>query len=380
VRICFINLPIEFYSPTSGGAIATIIYNTAQALLRAGHDVTILTPVNNDPTYGAGTVIPVDARQRNELSFLQRRFSDLKRIVAKYDWPYYEYYLESVLSTLRSIVPTPDVVIAFNDLYLPSRLRAVLPDARIAVWLQNECRTSGNNLVKTRDCTDIFLTCSRYIADWTESNLHICSSKIHTVLNGVDDRFFSPRPDYLLPPAVPQVLFLGRIDRNKGPDLVVAAVAALKDEGILVNLTLAGGVWFYGDSSTDPFYCSLAQAIKPLGAAQLGHVPRERVPDLVRHHDIVCVLSRSNEPFGLVALEAMASGCAVIASNRGGLPEACGDAAILVDPEDLLAVVAALKNLVTKPALLTQTKRRSLARVASAGWDITARALLAALN
>ena len=74
------------------------------------------------------------------------------------------------------------------------------------------------------------------------------------------------------------------------------------------------------------------------GATYLGHVDRHAVPGLVRGHDVVCVLSRSNEPFGLVVLEGMASGCAVIASKRGGLPEACGEAAMLVDESNFSAV------------------------------------------
>jgi len=168
----------------------------------------------------------------------------------------------------------------------------------------------------------------------------------------------------------PRVLFLGRIDPNKGPDIAADAVAALRAEGLRLSLTVAGGLWFYGHGREmeDPFFNSFNTKMEAAGADYRGHVPRARVPELVRAHDIVCVLSRSEEPFGLVALEAMASGCAVIASRRGGLPEACGGAAMLVDPDDFPAVTDALRRLVTDPALLRRTKRQSVERAARAPW------------
>jgi glycosyltransferase involved in cell wall biosynthesis len=104
------------------------------------------------------------------------------------------------------------------------------------------------------------------------------------------------------------------------------------------------------------------------GAEYIGHVPRAGVPTLIRQHDVVCVLSRSNEPFGLVALEAMAGGCAVIASNRGGLPEACGGAATLVDPDDLQAVTSAMGRFARNHELLRACKQRAVSRAANASW------------
>jgi glycosyltransferase involved in cell wall biosynthesis len=98
-------------------------------------------------------------------------------------------------------------------------------------------------------------------------------------------------------------------------------------------------------------------------------VTRENVPAVVRRHDVAFVLSRSNEPFGLVSLEAMASGCAVIASNRGGLPEACGGSAMLVDPDEPDAVVKLLRKLSRDTDLLNVWKQRSISHAARASWE-----------
>ena len=151
--------------------------------------------------------------------------------------------------------------------------------------------------------------------------------------------------------------------------------------GFPVTITVAGAKWFYHqpDESGGAFEQTLQRKITAADGEALGHVPRARVAEVIREHDIVCVLSRSQEPFGLVVLEAMASGCAVVASARGGLPEACGGAALLVDPERPMEIADALRRLVTEPATLAEYKRRGLARAQAAPWENTAELLRAQL-
>ena len=62
----------------------------------------------------------------------------------------------------------------------------------------------------------------------------------------------------------------------------------------------------------------------------------------------------------------------MIASNRGGLPESCGGAAILLDPDDLSAVVQSLYKLATEPEYLTNQKRLSFERARRAPWSTCA--------
>jgi glycosyltransferase involved in cell wall biosynthesis len=376
MHFCFINMPIEYYSPISGGAISTIIMSTARELLARGHRVTVMTIVNDDETYAIGDVVPIDARQRNDLHFLQRRVSSLRQKLSKWDWPYFEYYLRSVRENLVRLDPAPDTVVVFNDLTTPSYIKSALPGAEVLVWLQNEWNTRFD-VAKTDRSTRFFLTCSDSIRRWTSDKHNLPLDRFRVIPSGVDRDIFSPRPGFLDPVDAPRVLFLGRIDPNKGPDITADAVAALRAEGVPVSLTVAGGLWFYGHGREmeDPFFRSLKQKMEAASADYRGHVPREGVPELVRAHDIVCVLSRSAEPFGLVALEAMASGCAVISSNRGGLPEACGGAAVLVDPDDFPAVLDAMRRLVTDPALLRRTKQQSLERADRAPWAVSAQLL-----
>jgi glycosyltransferase involved in cell wall biosynthesis len=147
----------------------------------------------------------------------------------------------------------------------------------------------------------------------------------------------------------------------------------LQKEGLPVELIVAGGLWFYGHGKEmeDPFFRELKGKMDSVSADYKGHVTRHDVPALVRSCDISCVLSRSNDPNPLVCLEGMASGCAVIGAKRGGIPDAFGEAGILVEPDNFDEVVSAMRNLVTNPDALVEQKKKSVLRAQNATWSNT---------
>ena len=68
-------------------------------------------------------------------------------------------------------------------------------------------------------------------------------------------------------------------------------------------------------------------------------------------------------------LEAMAAGVPVLASNRAALPEVCGDAALLVDPEDVSALAAGLEQLMGNQPLREKLTTLGLKRAAMFSWE-----------
>jgi len=78
-------------------------------------------------------------------------------------------------------------------------------------------------------------------------------------------------------------------------------------------------------------------------------------------------------------LEAMAGGTPVVAADRAALPETCGDAALLVDPDDGLALAAAVVAAATDAAVRDRLRAAGLARAAGFSWDRAAAATHALL-
>ncbi len=81
-----------------------------------------------------------------------------------------------------------------------------------------------------------------------------------------------------------------------------------------------------------------------------GALPPHAVADLMRRSRVLAAPSAWNEPFGLVALEAAACDAIVVASRDGGLPEAAGPDALIVEPGDVEALAAAIKKGLLSPA------------------------------
>ncbi len=376
-HICYLLPPFEHYSPSSGGALATIVLNHRRELLKRGYRVSVLAPEFEGEKYRDENIEFLKIKQRADLNIAQRFFSSRIRGQFKhYDLPYYEYYLRLIKPALREI--KADIIIAFNDFSSSYEIKSVLPNAQVIIYLQNEhsrIRQSETYLNRNLDATDQIWGVSDYISDRTKTDFPRAANKISTLYNGVDNQTFFPRENNLQSSdlnAPIHVIYVGRTDATKGTDLVPRAVSQLKSEGENVELTIAGSTWFYDHEKQNarPYIRELRAAMDAAGANYLGHVARPDLPALLRQADVACVPSRFNEPFGLTALEGMASGCATIVSNRGGLPEFCAGAALVIEPDAPDEFTDALRRLVRDRALLNRYKELGRARALEYDWSV----------
>jgi glycosyltransferase involved in cell wall biosynthesis len=149
-----------------------------------------------------------------------------------------------------------------------------------------------------------------------------------------------------------EVLFVlvGRINAWKGQRLLVLAFAELvRETSVPVRLALVGSA-FQGQSS---FEDELREAIVASGCAErIGLYPfRADIEAVWEAADVAVVPSTQPEPFGRVAVEAMAFAKPVVAADHGGLSEIVkdGQTGLLVPPGDVHALSAALKRLAVGP-------------------------------
>ena len=120
---------------------------------------------------------------------------------------------------------------------------------------------------------------------------------------------------------VARILFIGRLERRKGADLLVPLAEYLKGNGINASIDVVGD---------GPLKAMLDRP--DLGIRVHGYMGRERL-DLFRKADIMAVPSRWPEPFGMVVQEAMAHELPVIAFNSGGLGELVSESGGIITDE-----------------------------------------------
>lgn len=384
VNIWQLCTPRELYSPETGGAVATVVAELSTELIGLGHEMTVAARIDGSALHETGASFaslgrvpwPVSAygRLRWKIeSGLNRAFG--------WPWPAYASYLGALWWRLRRSPGTPDVIVVHNDAFVVRYLRRWAPQATLVLWLHNEPHNRPRRR-RTTDRVDLVVTVSDFLAGRAAALLGIDPKEIVTIHNGVNTVAFHPRHGFDEPSKPLRVLCLGRLDRNKGADIALAAVRQLAGIGIEIQLDVVGSAWFSATPGlpkavwADEFVSELAAG----GAVHTPHVPRAQVTTLLRAHDVVCVLSRWDDPFPLVVLEAMASGCAVVASPRGGIPEAAGGAAVLVPSDDPDSVATILGEWASHPAALAAAKRESLDRAAVATWEKAARQLVDALR
>jgi glycosyltransferase involved in cell wall biosynthesis len=86
------------------------------------------------------------------------------------------------------------------------------------------------------------------------------------------------------------------------------------------------------------------------------------------------------ETFGLPVLEALGSGCPLVASNRGAIPEVAGDAARLVDPEDVQSIASGIADVLLDSALSARLRDAGPRRTARFTWERCAQETAAVLQ
>ena len=155
------------------------------------------------------------------------------------------------------------------------------------------------------------------------------------------------------------------------------AVARLTQEDVPIDLSLAGGTWWWdSEPPSDAYAVGVIAKAEALGGNWLGRVARSEMGDLYRSHDVVCIPSRDHEGFSLVAAEAMACGCAVVSSGMGALSEVCGDAGIAMDISSPDQLADVLRRLSADQISLTAAQERSARRGVELTWGRAADALL----
>lgn len=170
-------------------------------------------------------------------------------------------------------------------------------------------------------------------------------------------------PDAAVAALGPFVLFVGTMERRKGIDLLARAMAIVQQSRPELSLVVAGE--------------SNAQSIAGIDVTvrALGYVDDARLAALYRACTLFAFPSRY-EGFGLPILEAMSYGAPVVTCDANALPEAGGDAAHYVAPENPQDLAQGILRVAEDPRYAQELRRRGIERARAMTWDKTAEATL----
>jgi len=209
--------------------------------------------------------------------------------------------------------------------------------------------------------------------------------KVRVVPPGVDLELFTPgdgaaaRARVGLPRNAHVLLFVGRIQPLKAPDVLLRAAAVLLARRPELRQSLVVAVLGGPSGSGVGKPRALQELAQQLGIdAQVRFVPpvdRVTLAQWYRAADLVAVPSYS-ESFGLVAIEAQACGTPVVAAAVGGLPFAVGDSGLLIDGHESADWSAGLEGLLDDPGRREMLSRKAVEHASQFSWERTTDRLL----
>ena len=203
----------------------------------------------------------------------------------------------------------------------------------------------------------------------------LSGARLTVVPAGVDLDRFTPGPRTRAEDEAPELLFVGRLQPLKGPDVAVRTLAEVRRELPTARLRIVGGA--SGEPATGP--ARLRALARELGVDDglvlEPAVDQSTLAQRYRDADVLLVPSRS-ETFGLVALEAQACGIPVVAADVPGLEAVVGRGGTLVPGHDPVDHAAAVLRYLTDPHRAAAARKAGLAAAARASWERTTDRLL----
>jgi phosphatidyl-myo-inositol alpha-mannosyltransferase len=195
---------------------------------------------------------------------------------------------------------------------------------------------------------------------------HYFPGEYNLIPNGIDFERFGPhvRPDEQFSSTRPTVLFVGRFEEpRKGFRYLLKAMAAVQDRLPDAQLLVVG-------PGRETCFSQLIDRYRIRNVVFAGEVPVERLPSLYASCDVFCAPSTGRESFGIVLLEAMASGKPVVASDIAGYRSVIreGQDALLVEPRNVEEIGNAIFSVLNNSELGRRLGRAGRERARLCSW------------
>ena len=231
-----------------------------------------------------------------------------------------------------------DVIHVFNRPKNIMLYKKAAPHSTFVLSLHNDMfspmKTSREEGIQVMENVAAITTVSKYIRQTVIGRYPEATSKLHVLYSGLDLSQYAPawseegqkirkemREKYQIENKK-VILYIGRLDKTKGPHLLIDALQYLIPKYPDLVLVLVGGKWF-SDNTRDEYVLNLYQLAKRYDEHVLftQYIPTDKIPEMMVMGDVFVCSSQWNEPLARVHYEAMAAGIPIITTNRGGNAE-----------------------------------------------------------
>jgi spore coat protein SA len=340
---------LEEFCPNRGGAISKVVANTMRF---DACRVVVCSAANNSWGFDRGRIITVPELLIYD-KIRGRRFLPA--------WLKERFYRRAYRPLLSKLQPG-DIVWCHNQAYLAAALKKHIRrlSARLVYQVHDRHIVSTAEPILRSLSPDAWVFVSealrqRYLTVFP----HLKDT--HVIHNGTEEKLFYPRVgDNSSKNGPPIIMYVGRLDEEKGTHILVESMRILQERNIRVQCKVIGSS-FSGGSKPTPYVRSLHRN-SPDNVEYLGYRPPEEVARELRAADILACPSVCEEGFGNVNVEAMACGLPVVATRIGGIPEIAAEGGVLlVEPNSPMEMANALQELVMDADLRAKTACQGLA-------------------
>ena len=372
MSVVFINHPLETWTPTASGALATIIWQCCREAQKSGASELpwVITRGSEAARFPWAQTLVLDPPPLPTRPLAVKALRAERKLTG---WRHLSHraYAFRVMSALRRNNLTDKPLVLINDPEMTVYLRRHFPNATILHWFQNQLEASPRFRALYPQAANVTAGVSDFTSRWIGDYYSL--GKVPTIYNGVDAEQFSPAPMPL--GGLPAISFVGRTGIEKAPDLLLRAALTLSEKTKEFRVLMIGSN-HWGRLEMDDYQRKLAELAGQLEARGVaverpGHVGRPELPGVLRQAQIHVVPSRWDEPFGLTTVEGMASGLAIAASDTGGTPEIVGNDGFLFERDNADALASHLERLVCDASLRLEYGRRARRRAEEFPWERT---------